>query len=171
MTEATRMNSRVVGTLRTVDGKGVVRMEGRYDTDIDDLWSALTDPKRLARWVVEVTGDLQVGGEIHATFTSGWEGAGRIEVCEAPRRLLVTMSPGDDDETVIAAELAAAGDQTVLVIEERGFPLDVVAGHGSGWQAHVEDLALHLAGRERTDWVARVKELAPHYRELAAGLG
>ena len=39
-------------------------MEDRYDTDIDDLWSALTDPRRLARWVAEVDGDLRLGGRV-----------------------------------------------------------------------------------------------------------
>ena len=55
--------TRILGSLRSADGKGVVRMEDRYDTDIDDLWSALTDPRRLARWHGEVEGDLRPGGE------------------------------------------------------------------------------------------------------------
>ena len=58
-------------------------MEDRYDTDIDDLWSAITDPSRLARWHGEVEGDLRVGGEVRcACSASGWEGAGVVEVCE-----------------------------------------------------------------------------------------
>ena len=118
-------------------------LQGRYDTDIDDLWSALTDAQRLARWIAEVEGDLLLGGEFRATFTSGWEGRGRVDVCEPPRRLLVTMAPGRENETVIEAELVAYGDQTRLVLEERGLPLEVLAGHGAGWQAHVEDLAIH----------------------------
>jgi hypothetical protein len=40
----------VLGSLHSVDGEGVVRMEDRFDTGIDDLWGALTDPDRLARW-------------------------------------------------------------------------------------------------------------------------
>jgi uncharacterized protein YndB with AHSA1/START domain len=165
MTEQTRANTRITGTLRSVAGKGVVRMEGRYDTDIDDLWSALTDPRRLARWIAEVEGDLRLGGAFRATFTSGWEGPGRVDVCEPPRRLLVTMTPGHEDETVIEADLAADGDQTRLVIEERGLPLAEVAAHGAGWQVHVEDLAAHLAGHERADWRTRWIELTPSYRE------
>ncbi len=54
---------RILGSLRSADGKGVVRMEDRFGTDIDDLWSALTDPRRLARWMGEVEGDLRLGGE------------------------------------------------------------------------------------------------------------
>jgi uncharacterized protein YndB with AHSA1/START domain len=169
MTETTRTKAHIVGSLRPVDGKGVVRMEGRYDTDIDDLWSALTDPERLARWIGEVSGDLQVGGEFTARFTSTWEGVGRVDVCERPERLLVTMSPGAADETVIEAELRADGNATMLVIEERGLPLDSYANHGAGWQAHVEDLDTHLTGRERTEWHERWTQLIPSYRELAAG--
>ncbi len=165
MTEETRANTHITGTLRSVEGKGVVRMMGRYDTDIDDLWSALTDAQRLARWIAEVEGDFRLGGDFRATFTSGWEGSGRVDMCEPPRHLLVTMTPGGEDETVIEAELVADGDQTRLVVEERGLPLEELAAHGAGWQTHVEDLAAHLEGRERTDWRSRWNELAPSYRE------
>ena len=68
MTEEARANTPIIGTLRSVQGKGVVRMEGRYDTDIDDLWSALTDAQRLARWIAEVEGDLRLGGDFRATL-------------------------------------------------------------------------------------------------------
>jgi hypothetical protein len=37
MSHDTRADKHVVGTLRSVDGTGVVRMEDRYDTGIDDL--------------------------------------------------------------------------------------------------------------------------------------
>ena len=40
----------IEGTLHSADGQGLVRMKSRYATDIDDLWSALADPQRLARW-------------------------------------------------------------------------------------------------------------------------
>jgi hypothetical protein len=42
MTSEPRAASRVLGSLRSADGKGVVRMQDRYDTDIDDLWSGAT---------------------------------------------------------------------------------------------------------------------------------
>ena len=88
---------RILGSLRSADGKGVVRMEDRVDTDIDDVWSALTDPTRLARWYGEIEGGLSVGGEYRARlFASGWEGTGRVEACEPPRRLLVTIKDADE---------------------------------------------------------------------------
>src|SRR6266513_5421115 len=63
MTGNARPGARILGSLRSADGKGIVRMEDRYDTDIGDLWSALTNPVRLARWWGEVEGDLRLGGE------------------------------------------------------------------------------------------------------------
>lgn len=173
MTSNTPASPRILGSLRTADGKGIVRMQDRFDTDIDDLWSALTDPGRLARWYGEVEGDLRVGGEYRAhLFASGWEGTGRVEACEPPRRLVVTGKDADEPYgTVIEATLTADGGQTILVVEERGMPLNYLAGYGAGVQIHVEDLAAHIAGRERTDSQARFGELMPAYEDLAAKAG
>ena len=155
MTSNARAGDRILASLRSADGKGIVRMEDRFDTDIDDLWSALTDPRRLARWIGEVEGDLRLGGEYRYNFfASGSEGTGRVEACEPPRRLLVTMDLDEPDEDVIEATLEADGDQTILVWEERGMPLDMLAAYGAGVQIHVEDLAAYVAGRERCDAAA-----------------
>ncbi|MGH3403071.1 MAG: SRPBCC family protein [Streptosporangiaceae bacterium] len=171
MTSNACPGARILGSLRSADGKGVVRMEDRFDTDIDDVWSALTDPRRLARWLGEFEGDLRLGGQYRARFyASGWEGTGRVEVCEPPRRLLVINAEEDRNEHVIEATLAADGDQTILVLEERGMPVHLLAAYGAGIQVHVEDLAAHLAGRERCGAEARWTELEPAYEELAANV-
>ena len=173
MTSNARGSTRILGSLRSADGKGIVRMEDRYDTDIDDLWSALTDPRRLARWLGDIEGDLRLGGEFRARFfASGWEGTGRVEACEPPRHLLVlTKDPDVPYELVIEATLTADGDQTILVLEERGMPLDHLAAYGAGIQVHIEDLAAHITGRERCDAEARWNELLPAYQDLAANTG
>jgi uncharacterized protein YndB with AHSA1/START domain len=173
MTGTAHPGTRILGSLRSADGTGVVRVEDRYDTDVDDLWSALTDPRRLARWYGEVDGDLRPGGTFQArVFASGWEGTGRVDVCEPPRRLLVTTKEVTEpyDKTV-EATLTADGDQTILVIEVQGIPLDKIAFYGAGWQIHAENLAAHLAGHERGDTEARWDELVPPYQDLAADIG
>jgi uncharacterized protein YndB with AHSA1/START domain len=173
MTSNPRPRTRILGSLRSADGKGIVRMEDCFDADIDDLWSALTDPGRLARWMGEVEGDLRLGGEFRARFfASGWEGTGRVEACEPPRRLLLlTIQPGQSREHFIEVALAANGAQTMVVWEERGMPLAQLAAYGAGIQVHVEDLAAYLAGRERCDADARWNELLPAYEDLAANVG
>jgi len=157
------------GTMRALDEKvGAVRVEDVYDTDIHDLWEACTTAERLARWIAEVTGDLREGGVIHATFTSTWTGPGRVEVCDAPRHLLLTMEPETEDEAQIEAWLSEEGAKTRLVVEERGLPLDKLYFHGAGWQAHLEDLRRSLGGQP-SDWKARWDELTPVYEAMSVG--
>jgi uncharacterized protein YndB with AHSA1/START domain len=156
---------RVLGSLREADGRAIIHVEDVYPTDIDDLWSAISQPARLGRWLAKVEGDTSIGGSFTASFTSGWEGPGRVDICDAPHRLVITTF-GNPDETVMEATLTPEGDGTRLVIEERGILLEDALYHGAGWQAHIEDLALYLAGKDTSDWEARWKELVPVYREV-----
>ena len=182
MTGNARPGTRILGSLRSADGNGVVRIEDRYDTDIDDLWSALTDPRRLARWYGQVEGDLRPGGEFRLHIESAdIDSTGRVEACEPPRRLLVTTKETEESylrgkgvppyDEAIDATLTVDGGQTILVIEVRGMPLDKIAFYGAGWQIHAENLAAYLAGRERGDSEARWDELVPPYQDLAASIG
>ena len=182
MTSSERPDARILGSLRSAGGTGIVRIEDRYDTGIDDLWSALTDPARLARWYGNVAGDLRPGGQFREYLEADdVESSGRVEACEPPRRLLVTTRETDESyrkgqgvppfDEAIDVTLTADGGQTVLVIEVRGMPLDMIAFYGAGWQIHAEDLAAYLAGRERGDTEARWGVLVPPYQDLAAGIG
>ena len=179
MTSNASSGGRILGRLRSADGKGLVRIEDRYDTDIDDLWAAITDPARLARWHGRVEGDLRPGGEFRL-YTADLDSAGRVDVCEPPRRLIVTTRETDESyrrgqgaepfDEVAEVTLTADGEQTILIIEVRGMPLDKVAFYGAGWQIHAENLAAYLAGRERDDVEARWTALVPPYQVLAASI-
>jgi uncharacterized protein YndB with AHSA1/START domain len=173
MTSNARSSSRILGSLRSEDGKGVARMEDRFNTDINDLWSALIDPRRLARWYGQVEGDLRPGGDFRLlVHGSGWEGTGRVEACEPPRRLVVTSRELQEQfDVFLEATLTSDGDQTILVIEARGMPLDKLPFYGAGWQIHVEDLAAHIADRGRGDEETRWAELVPIYQDLATDIG
>jgi uncharacterized protein YndB with AHSA1/START domain len=180
MTRNSRSSTRILGSLRSEGGKGVVRVEDRYDTNIDDLWSALTQPSRLARWFGQVEGDLRLGGQFHLDLGPDGERHGRVEACEPPKRLQVTMRESDESyrkgrgvppfDAAVEAILTADGDETILVLEVRGMPLDRIAYYGAGWQIHAENLATYLAGRDRGDTEARWDELVPPYQDLAADI-
>jgi uncharacterized protein YndB with AHSA1/START domain len=181
MTSESPSSTRIQGSLRSEAGNGVVRIQVRYDTDIDDLWSAITNPDRLASWYAKVEGDLRPGGKFRIFVESDdWQGTGRVEACEASRRLVVTTRESDEswgkgqgvppyDET-LEATLAVDGGHTVLVLEVKGMPLDAVAFYGAGWQIHAENLAGYLAGREPVDSQPRWDELVPIYQALAADI-
>lgn len=169
MTTSTPDGLGLLGTLGEAGGKGVVRVEDRFEAALEAVWSALTEPGRLALWLGEVEGDLRPGGTFRARFhASGWEGSGRVEACEPPRRLFVlTRQDEGSDEGSIEVTLAAEDGGTAVVWEERGMPIDFVAAYGAGIQIHVEDLRDHLAGGDRRDSKERFERLFPLYKEVA----
>ncbi len=156
---------RLVSSMRQRDGRGLIHVEDIVETDVEDLWDALVRPDRLRRWLVDVEGDLAVGGEVRLAFTSGWQGTGHVEVCERPRLLRVRIdgedgAPGTEMEAVL--EPVEGGVR--LVIEDRGLPVDELPMHGAGWQVHWEDLGAHLAGRRPEAWRPRWLALVPAYQ-------
>ena len=143
-------------------------MKGQYVSDCNDTWSALTDPQRLAHWYGKVKGDLFIGGEFTAfVFASEWNGRGRIDACVPQQRLEVTMWEEEGKEHSVTAELIADGHLTIIELEVRGLPLDLVWAYGAGWQVHLEDLGVHLSGQEKLNLPTRWDELEPLYREMA----
>jgi uncharacterized protein YndB with AHSA1/START domain len=163
----------VLGSLHAVDGEGVVRIQDLLDTGIDDLWGALTDPDRLAHWYGEVEGELSQGGEFRLRIALSGERTGRVEACEPPQRLLLTMrdpdpQPGQPEQTVIEARLFAEGARTRLIWETRGMPVNLLPAYGAGIQIHVEHLAEYLVGRELCDVEARWPELSRPMKHWAS---
>ena len=171
----------LLGTLRSADGAGVVRIERRYDTAPADLWSALTDPERLARWYGQVAGDLRQAGEIRLHIPGAdLDSVGRIEDCEAPHRLVVTTRETDESRQrgrggepfvqTNEATLYADGDGTLLVLEVRGLPLSAIGAYGAGCQIHAESLAAYLTGDDALDVRSRWAELLAPYEAMATAL-
>ena len=98
-------------------------MEDRDDNDVDEVWSALTDPRRLAAWFSEVEGDPRLAGEYRARlFASGWVGTERVEAYETPRRLRLTRTSDQASVPVIGVEvtLDVDGDHMTAVASRCG---------------------------------------------------
>jgi uncharacterized protein YndB with AHSA1/START domain len=181
VTSSSPGNGRILGSLRIADETGIVHIEDRFDADIGELWAAITDPARLAKWHAQVEGDLRPGGTFRIYLESDdWAGTGRVVACEPPRRLLVETRETDEswrkgqgappfDET-IEVTLTGDGDKTLLSIEVVGVPVDKIAFYGVGWQIHAENLAAYLTGREHGDIEARWDALIPAYQALAADI-
>lgn len=140
-----------------------VRVEDVYPTDIDDLWSAVTQPERLARWIATVTGDVGQGGDFHVSFTSTWDGPGKVESCDPPYGYTLRMEPGEPHETRISVRLTPEGDGTRLVVLDAGLPAAEQLAHGAGWQVHLEDLRSVVEGHEPQPWKPRWESTMPVY--------
>ncbi|HEY6537914.1 MAG TPA: SRPBCC domain-containing protein, partial [Candidatus Dormibacteraeota bacterium] len=62
MTSGEGGSTQVLGSLRSAGGSGVVRIEERLDAGVEAVWSAISDPQRLAQWPGKMEGDLRPGG-------------------------------------------------------------------------------------------------------------
>jgi uncharacterized protein YndB with AHSA1/START domain len=171
MTQNVPADVRILGTLRTADDTGIVRVEERFDTNRDDVWSALTAPPRLVRWFGQVEGEPHLGGECRVHIALSGQHVAQVDACEQGERLQLTMrdpepGPGQPEHTVLEVRLIAEGARTALVWEERGIPVPLLPAYGAGTQLHVEHLADYLNGRELRDVEARWSELLPAYESL-----
>jgi len=119
-----------------------------YDTEIEDLWDALTNAERIPRWFLPISGDLRLGGRYQFEGNAG----GEITRCEPPRLLAVTWEYGGGTSwlTLTLSDKAAAG--TMLELEHVA-PVDDAmwdrfgpGAVGVGWDLGLLGLALYLAG-------------------------
>ena len=83
---------REVRSGRIAAGEGrQVRLQRTYDAPIDDVWDALTNPERIGRWFLPVSGDYRLGGRYQFEGNAG----GEIVECARPNRLKVTWAYGE----------------------------------------------------------------------------
>jgi uncharacterized protein YndB with AHSA1/START domain len=124
-----------------------------YEAPIEDLWDALTNPERLPRWFLPVSGDLRVGGRYQTQGNAG----GVVERCERPDLLALTWEFGGE-VTWLELRLTEAGtDLTVLELAHTAYvDPDRWAEFGPGavgigWDLALNGLALHLRTGEALD--------------------
>ncbi|MHB1170075.1 MAG: SRPBCC family protein [Longimicrobiales bacterium] len=137
---------------RTVEGMEyegkparAVRLERTYSTTVDDLWDAVTNPERLPRWFLPVTGDLRPGGRYQLQGNA----EGTITQCEPPRLLFVTWEFGGGMSWV-EVRLSAESDADARMMLTHIVPVDEhwqkygAGATGVGWDLGLVGLALHL---------------------------
>lgn len=173
-------------TTRTLDELGLLTAEGReaqvrfertFAVPPAGLWSALTEPVRVERWLGRLSGDLRVGGtytldmaDPGAPDPAADRATGQVLACDAPDRLLLTWCFPGEDPSEIEARVEARGTGSVLVVEHRRLTRGGARGYGAGWHTFLDHLELLLAGRE-DEWTDRFAELLPTYRTLLPAIG
>lgn len=153
---------REVGSGRIAAGEGrTVRLRRTYDAPVNDVWDALTNPERIRRWFLPISGDFRLGGRYQFEGNAG----GEIVSCERPHRLRVTWAYGEDiapaDVSELEVRLTSASEQsttlelehTAIVPEDRWDEYGPGAV-GVGWDGGILGLSLHLRGESIADPVA-----------------
>ena len=138
-------------TLEAGEARAVV-VSQTYDATVDELWDAVTNPERIPRWFLPVSGDLELGGRYQLEGNAG----GTITACEPPNRFAATWEFGEA-VTWIEVRVSDAGDgrarfelEHVAPVEEHWTEFGPGAV-GIGWDQGLIGLALHLGGTEQVD--------------------
>lgn len=134
----------------TQDGKPArrVTLERDFDTPPTDLWEAVTDPERLQRWFLPVSGNLKPGGRYQLEGNAG----GMIMECDPPRFLSVTWEFGGG-LSWLEVRIVADGEAKSRLTLSHICPVDdhwITYGPdavGVGWDLGLLGLALYLPRR------------------------
>ncbi|TPX00932.1 polyketide cyclase, partial [Schumannella luteola] len=123
-----------------------------YRADADDLWSALTDPQRIPRWFLPISGDLSVGGRYELTGNA----SGTVESCDPPRSFAITWEMMGAPSWVTIT-LTPGGEGTELeLVHEAHVPEEFWSVYGPGavgigWDGALLGLGLHLDSGDTVD--------------------
>ncbi|QBI18444.1 SRPBCC family protein [Egibacter rhizosphaerae] len=168
------------------DGRAtrVVVARRSYATTQDDLWDAVTNPERIPRWFLPVSGDLQPGGRYQLEGNA----EGTVERCDPPRSFEVTWEFAGQ-VSWLKVELAPSADGATLELAHEA-PVDPdfwaqygPGAAGIGWDLGLMGLGLHLdsaAGvdpADADDWVvsepgvAFVRQAAADWADCAIADG
>jgi uncharacterized protein YndB with AHSA1/START domain len=119
-----------------------------YDTPLDDLWEACTDPERLARWFLPISGDLRPGGR----YAFEGNASGTIERCEPPHSVDATWEYGGRTSWFELFLIPEPDGRTRFVLDHIAHVGDDVWAQfgpgavGVGWDQALSALTVYLAG-------------------------
>jgi uncharacterized protein YndB with AHSA1/START domain len=154
----------------TTEDDGRQRLEFRrsWPDPIEDVWSALTEPDRLARWIGVYDGERAVGGRgtFAMTHEEG-EPVGEpmtIVECDPPRRLVIQWVQQDTEGWRVDLDLRTEGGRTVLRFVQV-FPAGTdVVDFAMGWHWYLDKLDAEVSGRPGpADWESFVAEVGAGY--------
>ncbi|MFY1702268.1 SRPBCC domain-containing protein [Micromonospora sp. WMMA1923] len=140
---------RRVGTRTLPAGQARVSTISRtYDAAPEDVWDACTNPERIPRWFLPVTGDLRLHGRYQLAGNAG----GTIERCDPPKGFTATWELGGEVSWIELRLTSSPDGGTLFELEHIAHVDDErwdqfgPAAVGVGWELGLLGLALHLTG-------------------------
>jgi uncharacterized protein YndB with AHSA1/START domain len=177
--------ARQLGSRSLEAGKArVMTVSQVYDTDVDDLWDACTNPERLPRWFLPVSGELRLGGKYQIEGNAN----GTVERCDPPKSFAATWEFGGE-VSWIEVRLSPDGDSARFELEHTAHVDDErwaefgPGAVGIGWDLLLTGLALHLTSgaavdpKEHEAWSGSdegkrfITEAGEHWYQLDVALG
>lgn len=135
-----------------------------YSAEAEELWDALTNAERIPRWLLPISGDLNLGGRYQLKGNAG----GKITRCDPPGALNVTWEYAGNVSWV-NVQLEAVDAGTRLTLEHIMLKDEASEEHwkkygpgatGVGWDLGFMNFGMHLVSgeaidqEENTTWLA-----------------
>jgi uncharacterized protein YndB with AHSA1/START domain len=156
------------------NGQTYVAFERTFRAPIEDVWAAVTESDRLARWIGSWEGDPATGSVAFRMLYEGDEHPAEkftIDECEAPHRLAITTEAPSPDGTTeswhLLLDLAEAEGVTTLTFSQSVPEPAMAESVGPGWDYYLDRMVLAEAGGDpgTLDFDDYFPALAEHYRE------
>ncbi|MEU8346934.1 SRPBCC family protein [Spirillospora sp. NPDC048832] len=145
-----------------------------YDTDVEDLWDAVTSAERIPRWFLPVSGDLRLGGRYQLEGNA----SGTIERCDPPKSFAATWEYGGQTSWIEVRLAPEADGRARFELEHIAHVGDDIweqygpSAVGIGWDQGLLGLAMHLAtGASAPDEVGPEWSLSDEGKEFTRQSG
>jgi uncharacterized protein YndB with AHSA1/START domain len=137
------------GRVEPRDGQQVLVLRRQFRAPIEDVWAAVTESDRLARWIGRWEGDPTTGSVVfQMLFEEGHQGeVMEIRRCEPPRALSLTGHQGAD-LWHLDLELSQVDGVTTLTFTQPGVTADLAPDVGPGWEYYLDRLVDAETGRD-----------------------
>jgi uncharacterized protein YndB with AHSA1/START domain len=139
------MNPQPTGRLRGND----LILTRTFRAPIEDVWTSISDPESTARWFGRWEGERGAGGKIRVQMAFEKDGPwmdATIELCEAPRHLIVTTKDSYG-EWRLELTLTQTNDTTTLEFVHHLTDRTGVGEVGPGWEYYLDNLVAARANQ------------------------
>ncbi|MGN9809124.1 SRPBCC family protein [Micromonospora sp. BQ11] len=140
--------SRRLGTRTLEAGEArVMTISQTYDAPLEDVWDACTNPDRIPRWFLPVSGDLRLHGRYQLEGNAG----GTIERCDPPKSFAATWEMGGEVSWIEVTLVPVDDGRTrfqlehIATVAQEFWDLYGPGAVGVGWDLGLLGLASHLA--------------------------
>ncbi|MFF3484306.1 SRPBCC family protein [Streptomyces sp. NPDC002701] len=140
-----------------------------YRASADDVWASVTEPERTARWFGPWRGQAAAGltVEVQMVFeeSAPWCPV-RIEACEPPRRLAISM---EDEAGSWSMELLLSENDgtTELRLVHHLASTEHLGQTGPGWEYYLDMLTAARTGGPRPDFEDYYPAQKAYFESLA----
>jgi uncharacterized protein YndB with AHSA1/START domain len=143
------MNAEPTGRISGDGERRTLTITRQFRAPIEDVWAAVTEPTRLARWIGPFTGDPASGRvTLHMTAEDG-DPSEEVEIreCDPPRVLKLTTQVGDD-RWLLELFLDEQDGVTTLRFEQPGIDPVAAESVGPGWEYYLDRLVAAETGAD-----------------------